>query len=145
MNTQIEIPEGICFSDTQSEINFERIASGGMSSGLLVIEGDKATGKTRLAQHLIELLGEKLRVMFLRDEKQLEHIFNVDKVRLAFFDEVRTSKLTLKNRIKRKPLKSPVMVGALEGGVLVILVGEEVDLAPDLERRAVRVRLGQKR
>jgi archaellum biogenesis ATPase FlaH len=83
MKKQTEIPEGIRFADTQSEINFERVASGGMPSGLLVIEGDIATGKSRLAKHLIELLGEKLRVMYLQNEKSLEHIFNVEKPRFA--------------------------------------------------------------
>ncbi len=95
MITQIEIPERIRFADTQSEINYERAASGEMPTGLLVIEGNMATGKSRLAKHLIELIGEKLRVMYLPNEKSLEHIFNVEKPRLVFFDEVRTSKITL--------------------------------------------------
>jgi len=133
MKTQIEIPEGIRFADTQSEINFKEVTSGATPPCLLIIEGEKAAGKSRLAKHLIESLGEKLQVRTILNEKSLEHTFNVEKPRFAFFDEVRTP---------NSRLNSAAMVGAVENGVLVILAGETVELTPNLEKHAVRVRLG---
>ena len=136
MKTQITIPDGVHLADTQSELNFEMAANGEITSGLLVIEGAQATGKSRLAKYLIELLGLEPRIMFLPNEKSLDHIFNVEKSRFVFIDEVRTS---------RRPLDSAAMASAIENGALVILAGLEVDLSPNLETHAIRIRIGQNR
>jgi len=140
----MKIPEGIRFADIQSAMNFERVASGGMAAGLLVLEGVKASGKTRLAKHLLSILGFS-EMAIMPNEKTLERIFNVEKPQVAFFDEVNTAKPTRKNsvRVIHKPLESAAILAAIDGGVLVILAGFEVTLAADLETRAIRVRLGQ--
>jgi hypothetical protein len=111
-------------------MNWERIASGEISDGLLILEGPKASGKTRLAR---EILGEGT-PMFLPNEKLLDHIFSIEKRKLAFFDEVRTTKASGHQCRGRKTVDAPLDSGAIASAVLtgslVILAGERVLLSP---------------
>lgn len=143
MKTQTILPEGIELTDTQSKMNWERIASGEMTDGLLILEGPKASGKTRLA---MQIIGDG-RPMMLPNEKSLDYIFSVEKRKLAFFDEVRTTKASGNEGRGRKVVDAPLDSGAIASavltGALVILAGECVLLSPALERLAIRISLGQ--
>lgn len=145
MKTTIELPAGIRPADTQSEINLDRMAASESPAGLLVIEGPKASGKTRLARHLVKRHGGQDRVMMLPNEKSLQHIFTKEEMRIAHFDDVRTVKPSgAKGRGKKlveAPLESPAMLAAIEAGTLVILTGESISLGAELERMALRVML----
>lgn len=143
--TTLEIPKGIHFSDAESEKNFSRIASDEVSSGLLLIEGPKASGKSRLGLHLCAALGSEARTLTRIDEKFLEHILAEKKLRLVHIDAPQNLKPSGKEMRGKKlipiPLESKAMIQGIEDGALIILTGENLLLSPDMERRAIRVRL----
>lgn len=110
-----------------------------MERGILVITGPRASGKTRLAAHLLMRRTEVPRVN--RSQPTREEWADPRLIPPGtspyWIDDVRTK--TPGGR-RRRPIDSPPLLEASRHR-LIILCGESIDLSPDLERAAIRIEL----
>ena len=127
--TPISLPNNIKFADHQSEVNWKHILLVKPTTGLIVITGEKASGKTRLAS---TIAGHMNYHTLLPSEHKLSIILDQPTPKVKYFDEIKT----------KNPIKSRVIQKAIPHK-LIIISGLNVELSLELESRALRINLAR--
>jgi hypothetical protein len=141
-------PPGIQFSDLQSEINYRTAMTQLPTDGgrLFVITGPMASGKTRLAKHIIRHHFPKAGIAAVSPlmAAGMNYLNCADEPYLLIDDGFRPRPIRSKAMNLQRSTVSEGLVNFIKvPGRLLIVTGGAVELSPDLSRRALTINLGE--
>jgi hypothetical protein len=135
---KFRIPPFIKLANQSSDLILDQIATGERSSGLIIITGAQAKGKTILTRKIESYIGDGINFSAMPDEGCLKKFICMDHRRLLIIDNINTAKKPWR---KQKTIDSPALLSAIDNQYLVILSGSEINLCQELEYLALRIHL----